>query len=672
MPTPLEICLLLVEDNPDDAELILEFLSELHGLRVQVDSAERLSHALELLAVKRYDIALLDLSLPDARGLDALARFRREYPAMPVLILTGLSDEEMAAEAARSGAHAYLVKGRVDPELLGRMIRYAIERARAQNELREDRDQLEELVLQRTRDLVAKNALLLREVEQRAAAEANLRKLAAAVQSAADAILVTDVAGTIEYVNPAFEAMTGYCGAEVIGQNPRMLKSGQNDPGIYRAMYNTIAAGQPWHGQFINRRKDGKLITCDTTISNVCDTEGRVRNYISVSRDVTEEILLRERLNRSQRLEAVGQLAGGIAHDFNNILQAILGYAVLNIDESSADSSSRKNNQEICVAVQRASELTQQLLAFSRKQVLKREPLDFNNVVTATASMLRRVLREDISLELIPGHNLGAVEADLGQMQQVLMNLCVNARDAMPGGGRIMIETENVLVEQDYVLVNTWARAGRFIRLSVTDDGTGMKPEVLDKIFEPFFTTKDEGNGTGLGLATVYGIVQQHDGLIHCYSEEGKGTTFRIYLPMSTRTVATAQTKINGPSRGGTEQILVVEDDPALRALVERILARAGYQVHLCVDGTEALEYFDSGARVDMIVSDVVMPNMGGVELFERLREHPKRPPFLLASGYSARVIEPELLEVPGVALISKPYSPSDFLRQVRALLDAR
>lgn len=672
MELTLDVRLLLVEDNPDDAELILEFLEDLPGLRVQADTAARQSRALELLAATQYDVMLLDLSLPDAFGLDALARFRREFPGLPIVILTGLSDEETAAAAARSGAHAYLVKGRVDQELLGRMIRYAIERARSQNALREDRDQLEEQVQQRTRALMAKNEELQREAAQRVAAEAQTRLLAAAAQSAADAILITGVDGAIEYVNPAFEAMTGYAAAEVLGQNPRVLKSGQHDGAFYRRVFETVASGQSWHGQFVNRRKDGTLITCETSISRVCDPDGAVRNYISVSRDVTEEIRLRERLNRSQRLEAVGQLAGGIAHDFNNILQAILGYAVLNLDELPEDSSARRHNREICVAVQRASELTQQLLAFSRKQVLKREPHDLNEIVRSTTSMLRRVVRENILLDIIPGHHVGTVEADLGQMQQVLMNLCVNARDAMPEGGTIVIETENVTVEPAYAQLNPWARAGHFVLLTVSDTGCGMRTEVLDKIFEPFFTTKEEGSGTGLGLATVYGIVKQHDGLIHCYSEEGKGTSFKIYLPMSSRRVVESTVKINGPARGGSEHVLVVEDDAAIRMLVERVLRRAGYSVFLAGDGVEALEYFLGAERVDLIVSDVIMPNMGGVELFERLRQHPRRPPFLLASGYSARVIRPELLNEPGLALIAKPYSPNDFLRQVRELLDGK
>lgn len=655
-PIPLRV--LLVEDNPDDAEILQAHMEDMDGLHARTDAVERLSQALERLRESEYDVVMLDLSLPDAHGLDSIGRVREVRRDVPIIIMTGLDDQNVAFEAARHGAQDYLVKGRGDADLIARSLRYAVERARTAAELCAHRDRLEELVAARTADLREKSD--------------HLQLLATAIEGAAEAMFITDARLVIQYVNPAFETLTGYSSAEITGQTPRILRSDAQTDAFFENIYESIKPGVPWRGNIVNRRKDGSTYTSDVIISGVAGPDGVVRNYVYMGRDVSEELRLRERLNRAQRLESVGQLAGGIAHDFNNILQAIIGYAQLSLDMLPEDSEPHHNCTEISGAARRAADLTRQLLAFSRRQLIKPAPVDLNQVIQGLLNLLRRVLREDIDLDFVPGHSLGTVEADIGQVEQILMNLCVNARDAMPRGGRITIETENVLLNGAYTEAHPWARPGRFVLLSVTDTGEGMPPHVVDKIFEPFFTTKQESGGTGLGLATVYGVVKQHQGFIHCYSEVGKGTTFKIYLAMSSRRAETVGPKLEGPAKGGTERILVAEDDAANRALVVRILERAGYTCHAAADGRDALDQLNAGLAVDLVISDVVMPRLGGIDLYTQLRAARGNVRMLLTSGYSSRAIEPELLISDNLQLVQKPYSPDELLRKVRQLLDKR
>ncbi|GMW01416.1 MAG: hypothetical protein AMXMBFR84_25530 [Candidatus Hydrogenedentota bacterium] len=664
------IRILLVEDNPDDAGLLREYIGEISRTRYSVDVADRMSDAASMLADREFDVVLLDLSLPDSHGLQTLERMRAINGLMPIVIMTGLNDESIAHQAARGGAQDYLVKGRVDPEIIDRTIGYAMERARTEAELRKHRDHLEELVALRTADLQKKNQQLSREIEHRERAEQRLTRLATAIECAAEAIVVTSADGTIEYVNPAFVNMTGYAEGVAQGNNLRILKSGQHSDEFYREFYDCITSGAVWHGQFINKTKAGEFYTCDTTVSSVCDRYQRITGYVVLQRDVTEELRMRDQLNRTQRLDSVGQLVGGIAHDFNNVLQAILGYAVLSMDEVDEESDLHANLTGIRDAAERAAGLTRQLLAFSRRQLLQREPCALNSIINSMLDMLRRVISEDISLEFIPGHNLGTVEADAGQLEQVLLNLCINARDASPRGGRICIETENVLINGSYMESHPWARPGRFILLSVSDTGTGMAPEVAAHVFEPFFTTKGEGKGTGLGLATVYGIVKQHDGFIHCYSELGKGTIFKIYLPSSERLAVAVDRKVESAAVGGPETILVVEDNKVLRELAKTILERSGYTVIAAGNGTEALSIIDSDETISLIVSDIVMPKLSGMDLYQRLRERDRNIPMLLCSGYSSRVVASDIKPGKDIDWIQKPYDRDQLLKKVRTLLN--
>ncbi|MBD3257796.1 PAS domain S-box protein, partial [candidate division GN15 bacterium] len=389
--------------------------------------------------------------------------------------------------------------------------------------------------------------------------------------------------------------------------------------------------------------------------------------------DITERRVLEDQLRKAQKMEAVGQLAGGVAHDFNNILQAISGYTDLLLSDAPEGSSNREMLSEIANASQRAGRLVSQLLAFSRRQVMRPETLDLNEVIAALTGMLSRIIPESIKVDFVPGHALGWVQADRGMIEQLVTNLCVNARDAMPEGGKLTIETEMVYVDGDYKKAHAWARVGRYVLLSVTDTGKGMDKATLDHIFEPFFTTKAVGKGTGLGLATVYGIVKQHDGIINAYSEPGQGTTFKVYLPLSERSAIDVGTKVEGRAVGGTETILLAEDDEAVRGLAERVLTRAGYTVLTAEDGKRALEVFQAHKdTVDALLVDVVMPGLSGRGVLEEIRKTKPDIPVVFASGYSENVVHTNFVVKAGIRLVQKPFSHDALLRAIRGAIDEK
>ncbi|MBW7866016.1 MAG: PAS domain S-box protein [Candidatus Hydrogenedentes bacterium] len=504
--------------------------------------------------------------------------------------------------------------------------------------------------------------------------ERNLRRLAAAIEQSANAIIITDTGGIIQYVNPAFEVITGYGQDEALGQHSRMLKSDGHDGAFFRQLWETISGGKTWKGRIISRRKNGGLYTAETSISPVCGTTGEILHYVAVQNDVTREEELERQLHQSQKMEAIGQLAGGVAHDFNNILQAMMGYSQILMDAAQEKGESCEELEEIFKGSVRAAALTRQLLSFSRKQEMCPEPLDFNQAVEDLLKMLRRVIGADIRLEWLPGSLPGLIHADRGMMEQVLMNLCVNARDAMPAGGVITVDTKGVTFDAEYCAAHVWAKPGRFVVLSVADTGCGMDRATMDRIFEPFFTTKAEGKGTGLGLATVYGIVRQHEGMVNVYSEPGKGTTFKVYLPV----YGGEDAAMTGPApktapAGGGETILLAEDDEMVRNLAVTVLTRAGYQVLTANDGMEAVALFKQHMDgVSLLLLDIIMPNLGGHEALREMRALRPDVPALFSSGYSEHAVQTDFVLGEGLALIHKPYAPRDLLRAVRDALDKK
>ena len=400
---------------------------------------------------------------------------------------------------------------------------------------------------------------------------------------------------------------------------------------------------------------------------------------IATMRDITERrqaeaerAKLEDQLRQARKMEAVGQLAGGIAHDFNNILQAISGHAELALQRVGPEGPAADRLRHIDEAAERAAVLVSQLLAFSRRQIMKPEPLDPNEVIATLLKMLGSLIGEHIRLDFVPGHGLGTIHADRGMLEQVLMNLCVNARDAMPDGGTLTIETEDVVLDESHAETHPGARPGRYALITVTDSGCGMDAETLERAFEPFFTTKEVGRGTGLGLATVYGIVHQHDELIYIYSEKGVGTSFKVYLPSAEQVAAPARRRAEESVAGGKETILIAEDDEMVRNLAAEVLTDAGYSVLTANDGAQALAVLqDRGHAVDLMLLDVVMPHMGGKAVMEHAARLGLSIPTLFSSGYSADSVHTGFVLHEGLRLVRKPYRPADLLRRVRQTLDS-
>ena len=423
---------------------------------------------------------------------------------------------------------------------------------------------------------------------------------------------------------------------------------------------------------------DGQKRIILNSTAPVQDDDGTILGAIVVNQDITdrrhteeERERLEHQLRQAQKMEAVGQLAGGVAHDFNNLLQVILGQVEILQSEPVEDPSLAEPLEEVRHAAERAANLTRQLLAFSRRQIIQPINLDLNELIEGILKMIRRVIGENIELHFLPGNRLGVIHADKGQLEQILMNLCVNARDAMPNGGALTIETENVIIGKAYCRDHPWATEGRYVLLSVMDTGHGIDEAIQAQIFDPFFTTKGMGHGTGLGLATVYGIVKQHNGLIQVYSEVGKGTAFKVYLPIVERPAEEVGPKIPDLIVGGTETILLAEDEDMVRNLVCRMLKTAGYTVLSAYDGEDAIQVYEENAdRIDLAILDVMMPKLGGREVMDRIRVRCPHVRFLFSSGYSENAIHTNFVIKEGYNLITKPYRKSELLRAVREVLD--
>jgi two-component system cell cycle sensor histidine kinase/response regulator CckA len=512
----------------------------------------------------------------------------------------------------------------------------------------------------------------VRNITGRKRAEEAQARLATAVEQAAEAIVITDPEGTISYVNPAFEKTSGYARAEAIGASPRLLKSGRHDAAFYRQMWDTLRRGEVWTGRVINRKKNGAFYEEEMTISPVLDSAGKTASYVAVQRDVTQEVALEAQLRQAQKMEAIGLLAGGVAHDFNNILTIIQGNASLLMNAQLNPAERSDCSQQIARAAERASGLIRQLLMFSRKQVMQPANVNLNEVVAQTAKMLQRILGEDIALQTNYGRKLAPIWADTGMMEQVLLNLVINSRDAMPEGGRLTISTGSATLDEKQAQQNPDAAAGLHVWLDVTDTGCGIAPEDQTRIFEPFFTTKEAGKGTGLGLATVYGIVKQHHGWITVTSEIQKGTTFRICFPAVVG--ARAEEKAvpaAAPLPRGTETLLVVEDDLPLRLLVCNLLQRCGYSVLQAQSGAAAVKIWqEQREQIQLLFTDLVMPDgMTGRQLAERLQSDKPSLKVIYTSGYSTEVGK-GLSLIEGVNFLQKPYPSGKLARTVRECLD--
>jgi PAS domain S-box-containing protein len=512
----------------------------------------------------------------------------------------------------------------------------------------------------------------VQDVTERRLAEAERERLITAIEQAGEMVMVTARDGTIEYINPAFQRVTGYTQQEVIGKTPRIFKSGRQDATFYQELWATITAGRPWRGRLVNKRKDGTLHTLDATISAVRNAAGEIVNFVAVKRDVTEQLRLEEQLVGAQKMEAIGCLAGGVAHDFNNLLTVILSYASFAIEGIPKEDPLRDQVLQIKKAGEHAAALTRQLLAFSRRQVLNLQVLDLNHLVVDLEKMLRRLIREDIELKWALAQDLGRIKADPGQIEQVIMNLVVNARDAMANGGKLTVETSNVDLDDEYAARHVAVSPGPYVLLAISDTGCGMDANTKQRLFEPFFTTKEKGKGTGLGLSTVYGIVKQSGGNIWVYSELGKGTAVKVYLPRVADKLQPEELKRTGERPAiGSETVLLVEDNESLRAVIQRMLCKMGYTVLTATSGAEALLASQrQQGEIHLLLTDVVMPEMSGPQLAEHLRRLRPTMRVLFTSGYTDDSIVHHGVLQPGMGFIEKPFSAADLAHKVRDVLD--
>jgi PAS domain S-box-containing protein len=628
--------ILLVDDNPDDRLLIRRALvREFPELEItEVGDPDGLARAIE---AGPFDLVITDYGLGFTDGFALLDTLKAQWPECPVILCTGTLSEEIAVEALRKGLDDYVLK---DPRRFMRLpaaVRSAIDHAR-----------------------------------QRAAARAAELRYHELFDGAPVGLIRSLPDGRVLAANAAAVRITGFPSvAALLDANVADLYADVSD----RArVIGALERGETLQDfEIQGRRRDGALIWVSVNVRPV-KVAGRILHYEWSLADITERRLLESQLRQAQKMEAVGQLAGGVAHDFNNLLTVIGGRCYLMLGKLAPDDALRREVELVRGAAERAARLTHQLLAFSRKQVLEPRVLDLNETVTGIEPLLRRLIGEHIEISVTRGSGLGRVKADAGQLEQVLLNLAVNARDAMPQGGQLALETGNVTLDERAARRAHDLSPGSYVVLSVTDSGHGMDAATRAQIFEPFFTTKEVGKGTGLGLATVYGIVKQSGGFIEVESEPGRGACFRVYLPRVDGEVGAAEpVKAPGTRLRGSETVLLVEDDESLRMLAREILTVQGYRVLEAASPREALRANQThDGRIHLLLTDVVMPEMNGRQLADHLKMARPDMAVLFMSGYTGAALAQRGGEAEFTGqLLPKPFTPDGLSRKVREVLDA-
>jgi len=509
------------------------------------------------------------------------------------------------------------------------------------------------------------------DITERKHAEAERELLISAIEQAAETIVVTDTNATIKYVNPAFEKTTGYTRESVLGHNPRFLQSGEQDDAFYRDMWAALLRGEAWKGRLVNKKKDGTTFTEEATISPVLDASGKTVNYVAVKRDITQEIQIQDKLRQAQKMESLGTLAGGIAHDFNNILSSIIGYTELTKMDAPQDDQLVDYLNSIMHAGDRAKALVQQILTFSRQTEQEFKPVSVKIVVQEALKLLRASLPTSIDIKQSLRSD-ALVMGDPTQIHQIIMNLCTNAGHAMRAkGGILRVESTEAVVDEAKQPQLSGLKPGRYLNLTIADTGQGMPPEVLDQIFDPFYTTKERGEGTGLGLAVVHGIVNSYGGTIHAYSEPGIGSSFRVYLP-AIKSTSEAKVDFDESTPGGEGWVLIVDDEPDIVEIGRKMLESLGYQVASRTSSLEALELIrDQPQRFDLVITDMTMPKMTGDKLAAEILSIRQDIPIILCTGFADPIAE-EKAKVLGIkGILMKPILRVDLARAVSKAMNA-
>ncbi len=506
---------------------------------------------------------------------------------------------------------------------------------------------------------------------QRVAEELYL-KLSRAVEQSPVAIAITDAEGRTQYVNARYTQVSGHTLEDILDRNLAVLREGHATEEEFAKFWAAVSNGAPWHGELTRQRGDGQQMWESVQVSALRNPAGEITNLLCLREDVTERRLLEHQLRQAQKMESLGTLAGGIAHDFNNILAVINGYAELCLMQSCDANQLPKHLREIQRAAQRACGLVRQILTFSRKAEIRFAPVDFNQLVRDLVALLGETFPRNVSLQPVLADSLPPLLADQNQLQQIILNLCVNARDAMPGGGAITLATSAVTGAS--LAGRPGADVSRnYACLQVSDTGTGMTPEVRARLFEPFFTTKPSNQGTGLGLAVVYGVATNHQGFIEVDSTPGVGSTFRVYLPLTETVTLEAPPLVNTYFPGGTERILVVDDEISLRRLLEMALTRKGYHVTSAGNGIEAIDLISYPAHsFDAVLLDLNMPGATGLEVFKVLKAARPDLPVLVLSGHLTPGTREEFRRIGQTDFVQKPHTLDDLGRRLRSLLDAK
>ena len=753
------IKVLLVEDNPGDVLLLQELFKEVSTVVVELMPVERLYEAVNQLTNETFDVILLDLSLPDSQGLQTFVIAHNQAKATPIIVLTGINDETLATRAMQQGAQDYLVKGQVTGDLLVRSMRYAIERQRADNALRQSEERfrvalksspifvynqdkdlrytwvynppsgltVEKILGKQDLDIIpvedAQRLIAIKRgvlttgigtreevsitikdttryydltveplrnetqeivgvtcasidisdrqaaLRDRKLAEEKIREQAALLNVTTDAICVRDLNNQIIFWNKGAETLYGWQATEAWGKNASELLYDEPSPEIEAALLQAISKGK-WEGELTKLTKMNKEVLVASRWTLVCDEQGKPKSILTVDTDITEKKHLEAQLFRAQRLESIGTLASGIAHDLNNILTPILaGAQLLPLKFPNADERTRHLLEILEINARRGADLVKQVLSFARGVEGKHITLQLRHIIVEIAKILKETFPKSIEISTNIPQDLWMVSGDSTQLHQVLMNLCVNARDAMSNGGTLSISAENMLIDANYARMNLEAKEGPYIVITVSDTGVGIPKEMLDRIFEPFFTTKDVGQGTGLGLSTVLGIVKSHGGFVNVYSELESGTSFKVYLP-AVGGIETRNPENLPPQTGHGELILVVDDEAAIQEITTTSLEAHNYKILVASDGIEAIAlYAQNRDKISAVLMDIMLPSLDGLIAIRTLQKINPQVRIIASSGLMS---DNKLNAVAAIGVntfLSKPYTVNELLLSLQKVL---